>query len=149
MNVLAVAQATSRASQPRRAWSPENRGSSMSAQISYDAIIGFCAGCAKVAFGHPLDTLKARRQTLPRSEWPARSLRDLYRGVTPTLPGLFLYNSTLFAAFGQASNLLWSPSDARPSISRIAAAGALSGVVVSFVTAPIELVRLRCAAAAT
>jgi hypothetical protein len=50
-------------------------------------------------------------------------IAGFYRGVTPTIPTLFLYNSTLFTSFGFALDKLSDKNQATYNLSHIALAG--------------------------
>ncbi|KAJ3195588.1 hypothetical protein HK101_011731 [Irineochytrium annulatum] len=117
---------------------------------------GSLGGMAQVAVGHPLDTVKVRLQLDGSSRFKGpfdcvmQTVRNegvlgLYKGMASPLIGMGFINAILFSAYGWFKEVLRDPKQAdRPlAIRQLAAAGALAGVVNSFVAAPIELVKIR------
>jgi solute carrier family 25 carnitine/acylcarnitine transporter 20/29 len=149
-----------------------------------DSFSGIVGALAKVASGHPLDTMKGtsgrscwshlsvhrfivsfvlscavRMQTrgdefnslaLAISKtWSHEGVRGFYRGLSPTLPGVFAYNGALFAVYGQLEyavikrNVQQQKSDLLPTLAQVGLIGAGCGVVVGTIVSPVELLRCR------
>ncbi len=89
--------------------------------------------------------------------WKYEGIRGFYKGVTPNIPGIAIYNIVNFGAYGQAVNLIthWNKRDQsttatatgnghRPlTMTECVIAGGMSGGAASFVVAPLELIRCR------
>jgi len=119
--------------------------------MALDFAAGCAGGAAGVIVGQPFDTVKVRLQTqgvgaaaqykgmfdcvakMVRQESP----KSLYKGLTPPLIGLGLQNALIFGTQGQARKLV-GDSQAGEFM-----AGALTGLVSSFVTGPVELAKTK------
>lgn len=128
-----------------------------------DTVAGLAAGVSSTLIGHPFETLKVRMQTIGMasqkgalfegssmvraclSTLKQEGLIGIYKGVTPTLPGVFAYNSVLFASFGQATNIFVDPTSPvfAPTVAQIAVAGALSAFPATLIQTPVEVIRCR------
>ena len=122
-----------------------------------DSLAGFIGASAKIMIGHPLDTIKVRMQTSPavfntlsqsiRLTFRKEGMYGFYRGLTPAVPGVWLYNSALFAAYGQFEVALKKNKGMHVNdtlkIAEVGTAGMAAGFVAGFVVAPIELLRCR------
>lgn len=117
-----------------------------------DFIAGCAGGAAGVFVGQPFDTIKVRLQTqhgfgetaqykgtfdcltkIVRQE----SARALYKGLTPPLLGLALQNALIFGTQGQARRLV------PPGVQGEFMAGAITGLVSTVVTGPVELAKTK------
>ncbi|KJE97973.1 carnitine/acylcarnitine carrier protein [Capsaspora owczarzaki ATCC 30864] len=132
-------------------------------EVGKDFIAGTFAGCAGILTGHPFDTIKVRLQT--QTHTPGTQLRysgtihcfvkivreekirGLYKGMASPMAGVALINAMLFGVYGNSVRLLEGSGSAeparRPSIQTVFIAGAASGLVNSFASCPIELVKTR------
>ncbi|KAH8087279.1 mitochondrial carrier domain-containing protein [Filobasidium floriforme] len=141
-----------------------------------DFLAGTVAGAAGLLAGQPLDTVKVRFQS-PQykgrypSTWSAiraivkeESPRGLFKGVTSPMAGIAFINGVIFTSYGFFMRLplplpgLGPPASANgtsnggegePSLLRIGLAGAGSGFVASFLSAPTELIKIRQQSAPT
>lgn len=114
-----------------------------------DIVAGSIGGVAQVLSGHPLDTVKVRLQTQSdiykgTVDCLSRTLKEegvkgLYKGVQSPLVGLAVMNSVMFLAYGQSKALIQSDPTVPLTIPQYWIAGALTGVVISFVEGPIDL----------
>ncbi|KAI8897695.1 mitochondrial carrier domain-containing protein [Globomyces pollinis-pini] len=124
--------------------------------MSLDNYIGFIAGIAsgatKLLIGHPFDTIKVRVQTEGfggRFKGPLHCLKEtirnegirgMYKGATPPLFGWAMMDSI---QLGTLTNLrLLLKDDDKPlTVPQHALAGLGTGIVVSFVATPIEVLK--------
>lgn len=115
-----------------------------------DFISGSIGGMAGTLVGHPLDTAKVRLQTqydhryrgsfhclysIVKREGPL----GLWKGVSSPLAGVAFVNAIVFGVYGTTLKLF----DDKRALSTHFIAGASAGFAQSFVTAPIELFKLR------
>ncbi|GAA5973159.1 hypothetical protein JCM21900_003680 [Sporobolomyces salmonicolor] len=124
-----------------------------------DFFAGTVAGIASLLTGHPFDTIKVRLQTQRqvtdgrekyyRNAWHAfaRVVREekvggLYKGVTSPMLGVALINASVFSSYKFAMNLQLSSPSEEPTLGQITVAGAASGVFTSFITTPIERLKI-------
>jgi len=113
---------------------------------------GFGGVCA-VLVGHPFDLTKTRLQTAPAGTYTggvdvvkqalrADGARGLYRGVLPPLVGVTPIFAISFWAYDTSKQIIFSLTpnrkDAALSITELAAAGFMSAVPTTLVTAPVE-----------
>jgi len=113
---------------------------------------GFGGVCA-VVVGHPFDLTKTRLQTAPAGVYKGAldvvkkavtqdGLTGLYRGVVPPLVGITPIFAVSFWAYNASRQLIfaWTPNRTLQTLTtaEVAAAGFLSGIPTSLVTAPIE-----------
>ncbi|KAN0021974.1 hypothetical protein ACTFIU_004123 [Dictyostelium citrinum] len=120
-----------------------------------DIIAGSIGGVGQVFTGHPLDTIKVRLQTQPvgnpiysgtmdclKKTIAQEGFAGLYKGVASPLVGLSIMNSVMFLAYGQSKTLIQKLSD-NPNepldLKGLTAAGALAGIAIGFVDAPVDL----------
>jgi len=116
-------------------------------------ISGGIGGICVVVVGHPFDLTKTRLQTAPPSLYKGAidvvkktvaqdGLTGLYRGVIPPLLGVTPIFAVSFWGYNASKQLIFAGTSNRTSntlsIAEVAAAGFLSGVPTSLVTAPIE-----------
>lgn len=122
-------------------------------QTYIDGCAGMGGAVFKIVAGYPFETLKVTIQSssshnsslVPaiRKLIHAGGLNALYRGVTPSIPTLLLYNSVLFSTFGTAVDMLNKDSSSPFHYRNIAMAGALAGAAATAIIAPMELARVR------
>ncbi|KAJ8901058.1 hypothetical protein NDN08_004919 [Rhodosorus marinus] len=121
-----------------------------------DILAGTIAGAFGILVGQPLDVMRIRAQTtwagqsLPLQARIFRMVRQegllaFYKGVLPPMVGAGAQHAALFLAYGSVTRFLNSNSgeDQLPSLYVVAAAGAAGGAFSSFVTAPVELLKVR------
>eukprot|EP00158_Paraphelidium_tribonemae_P002048 Partr_v1_DN25071_c0_g1_i1_m50912 putative carrier protein len=119
---------------------------------------GTLGGLAGVAAGHPFDTVKVRLQSQNASAPIYRgavhcvstivkkeSVRGLFKGMTSPMVGVALVNSLLFGVYGavltqQTGDL---PPGTHPALMQIFIAGSVSGMVNTFISTPVELVKIQ------
>ncbi|KAI0348529.1 hypothetical protein BDW22DRAFT_1480314 [Trametopsis cervina] len=114
---------------------------------------GGAGGVAAVLVGHPFDLTKTRLQTAPPGTYTGaidvvkKALaRDgatgLYRGVVPPLLGVTPIFAISFWAYDMSKSLIYAATPNRTSkelsVAEYAAAGFLSAVPTTLVTAPVE-----------
>ncbi|GLB36001.1 putative mitochondrial carrier (TC 2.A.29) family protein [Lyophyllum shimeji] len=132
--------------------SPEDvRGTAMDSVKSF--IAGGFGGVAAVLVGHPFDLTKTRLQTAPPGTYTGaidvvkKTLRrdgatGLYRGMVPPLLGVTPIFAVSFWAYDASKKLIFSATPKRTSDTlstvELAAAGFLSAVPTTLVTAPVE-----------
>ncbi|KAF8638409.1 hypothetical protein AX17_002234 [Amanita inopinata Kibby_2008] len=129
-----------------------------SCQVELDPTIDFVAGTisgiAGLIVGYPLDTVKVRFQSpLIAGKYHstfhavATIIREerfigLYKGITSPLTTAALLNGVVFASYRFLMKVQLENSDAIPTLTQIALAGAGSGIVSSLVTTPTELIKI-------
>ncbi|SPQ94882.1 unnamed protein product (mitochondrion) [Plasmodiophora brassicae] len=122
-----------------------------------DSLAGINGAAAKMLLGHPFDTIKVRMQACEGNRFRTLfgSVRStllvdgplgFYRGLSVTVPGLFVYNTVLFSFYGFACDVIrigsGSPTS-QLSQREIATAGALAGAAANVIHSPFEYVRCR------
>jgi solute carrier family 25 carnitine/acylcarnitine transporter 20/29 len=119
--------------------------------MSFENIIGFIAGvasgCTTLLIGHPFETIKVRCQTDSAIK-PLQCLKDtirkegfkaLYKGATPPLFGWVVMDSV---HYGTLTNLrLLLQKDRKLTLLDHGLSGLGTGIVVSFVATPIEVLK--------
>eukprot|EP00474_Spongospora_subterranea_P010337 CRZ10795.1 hypothetical protein [Spongospora subterranea] len=122
--------------------------------VVVDSVSGFCGAAAKLVVGHPFDTIKVRMQSLEQQSFRTlkgafyhtianEGFRSLYRGIAITVPGIFVYNTTLFATFGFVYDRQVSSCHGSPTIQQLAIAGAVAGGITNLFHSPFEYLRCR------
>lgn len=124
-----------------------------------DIASGTFGGFAQVAVGHPLDTMKVRLQTqrpdpvtgkMPfdgmvdcaRKTFAGEGVAGLYKGAASPLVGAAIHNAAVFFSYGQAKKL--TGADKRgAALPTYFWAGAISAVPISFVEAPVDLLKIQ------
>ena len=71
-----------------------------------------------------------------RKTWASEGAAGFYKGVASPLVGQMFFNAVQFAAYGQAKDLVAGPNQPL-SLTQYFQAGALTGLGVAFVEAPI------------
>lgn len=120
-------------------------------------ICGSVSGGCGIVVGHPFDTLKVQMQV--RSNISARNpnilkhVKNLYRGIVPPLVTAGIISSINFSLYENFKYKLASINDYNNGCSgqettaeylqRTFIAGSLGGGIVSFLTSPISLVKVR------
>lgn len=120
--------------------------------MALDFFAGCLGGCAGVAVGHPLDTVKVCLQTQDsqnpkyrntihclQSIFAKEGIRGIYRGVTSPLFGVAGINALIFGVYGNTQRWSKDPDSLRSH----AVAGGTAGFVQSFICSPMELVKSR------
>ncbi|KAK0728412.1 mitochondrial carrier domain-containing protein [Lasiosphaeria miniovina] len=128
-------------------------------------VAGIFSGIAKLAVGHPFDTIKVRLQTTDASRFTgplqcvAQTLRNegvvgLYKGATPPLVGWMFMDSVMLGSlsvyrrlvrehlFNPPGHPLHDPARPLPAHGH-GIAGVMAGATVSFVAAPVEHIKAR------
>ena len=123
---------------------------------------------------HWLDTIKVRMQTFPteytsggqciRATLKEGGVSALYKGAVPAVTGHAIKASAVFMSYGLCQEAVWRLSVAAGlavepvagqhhhhelKVWQLASAGAMTGVLASFVLCPIELVKCRMQALAS
>lgn len=121
-----------------------------------DITAGTVGGISICLVGHPFDTLKVRLQTQPTgSEAVYKGLGDcfkqtlkeegiggLYKGVGSPLVGQMFFRACMFLSFGQSVYLIQtylSPDEKPMATKWYFLAGAITGLISSFIESPIDL----------
>lgn len=119
---------------------------------------GFMSGCIATCLGHPLDTLKVRRQVsyLPTAIGSAGaaptvpalaatpSLRQLYRGVLPPMLTTGAVQAVFFVIYERIRSALPFRDRAAPNYYiNTFSSGFLAGVAISIITNPISLMKVQ------
>jgi len=126
-----------------------------------DIISGTVGGIAQVIAGHPLDTVKVRLQTqvVKAGEAPQFSgmmdcvrktikhegFRGLYKGAASPLAGAMALNATIFFSYGRAQAVMSMglKKGEQLTLNRTLAAGAIAGLVTSFVECPADVFKVK------
>lgn len=120
--------------------------------MALDFLAGCLGGCAGIAVGHPLDTVKVCLQTQDshnpkyrntfhclQTIFAKEGIRGVYRGVTSPLLGVAGINAIIFGVYGNAQRCMKNPD----SLKSHALAGGAAGFIQSFLCSPMELVKSR------
>ena len=106
-------------------------------QARYNGFVaGLFSGMAKLAVGHPFDTVKVRLQTAPPSKFAGpldvvartfrnEGLRGFYKGATPPLVGWVFMDSLLMGSLQLYKGLLREHVFSRPAVREWYAGGRL------------------------
>ncbi|KAK4225331.1 mitochondrial carrier domain-containing protein [Podospora fimiseda] len=119
-------------------------------------VAGVFSGIAKLAVGHPFDTIKVRLQTSPSTRFSGplqclaqtiknESIFGLYKGATPPLVGWMFMDSVMLGSLTFYRRLVSDNlfnSNPLPWYGH-GIAGIMSGATVSFVAAPVEHIKAR------
>lgn len=120
-----------------------------------DGFAGTIAGMAGKFVEYPLDTVKVRLQTAAiggakvgpfdviKNTIAKEGVLGLYKGMSSPMAGAMMENAILFSSFGGAQDFFREDPHTLLSIPRIIACGAFSGVCVSFLLTPVELIKCR------
>ncbi|KAF9462090.1 hypothetical protein BDZ94DRAFT_1290407 [Collybia nuda] len=129
----------------------ESRGSAVESAKSF--IAGGFGGVSAVLVGHPFDLTKTRLQTAAPGVYTGAvdvvkktlardGLTGLYRGMVPPLLGVTPIFAVSFWAYDTSKNLIFTLTPNRTSQSlstaELAAAGFMSAVPTTLITAPVE-----------
>jgi len=115
-----------------------------------DYVPGIFGGITVVLVGHPFDTTKTRLQTAPPGFYSStidcinktikwEGLSGFYKGMFSPLGGQMIFRSISFSSFSFFSSLELSADSTR----RYFIAGALTGLCISVVEAPIDLLKTK------
>ena len=128
-----------------------------------DILAGSAAGSACKLVEYPLDTIKVQMQTagsgtslsnlgpigLLRMNVREHGFRRLYQGISSPLVGSMAENATLFVSFNLAQSLCHDgPKETMP-VHKLVVCAMASGVAVSTVLTPVELIKCRMQTLAT
>lgn len=123
------------------------------AESAKSFISGGFGGVCAVVVGHPFDLTKTRLQTAPAGTYTGAvdvvkqtlardGVRGLYRGIVPPLLGVTPIFAISFWAYDASKQLILASTPDRTSstlsVPELAAAGFLSAVPTTLVTAPVE-----------
>ncbi|KAF5384976.1 hypothetical protein D9615_001391 [Tricholomella constricta] len=129
----------------------EVRGTAIDSVKSF--IAGGCGGVAAVLVGHPFDLTKTRLQTagpgvytgavdVVKKALARDGISGMYRGMVPPLLGVTPIFAVSFWAYDASKKLIFAFTPNRTnealSTAEIAAAGFLSAVPTTLITAPVE-----------
>ncbi|GAA5941756.1 hypothetical protein JCM3775_000095 [Rhodotorula graminis] len=133
-----------------------------------DFAAGTSSGIASLLVGQPLDTVKVRLQTQPRTSLWRRggieaacevSSRQLYykgaahalvrvvreegiAGLYKGVLGVALMNASVFTSYKYAMNAMLPHPDAEATLAQVTLAGSASGIFTSFITTPIDRLKI-------
>ena len=115
---------------PQPTQAPTDRDTPVSTnRAAYNGFIaGIFSGMAKLAVGHPFDTIKVRLQTTPaarftgpvdcvRQTFRAEGVRGFYKGATPPLVGWMFMDSLMLGSLTLYKSLLREHVFAHPAVS--------------------------------
>eukprot|EP00045_Choanoeca_perplexa_P016574 m.224715 g.224715 ORF g.224715 m.224715 type:complete len:304 (-) comp17298_c0_seq1:1640-2551(-) len=115
-------------------------------------VAGSAAGFACKAFEYPFDTVKVLLQTQSgkykgtldcfRKIIARGGIRSLYTGIAAPLAGSMAENAVLFSSYKTATTVM-QQKGVDDGLFRSAIAGLSSGVAVSFVLTPVELIKCK------
>ncbi|KAF8336237.1 mitochondrial carrier [Amanita rubescens] len=120
-----------------------------------DFIAGTLSGIAGLIVGHPFDTIKVRFQSPTISGKYSSTLHafgsivheerlaGLFKGITSPLITAAFLNGLIFSSYHFFLKVQHESNDAIPTLTQIAIAGALTGVICSVITTPTELIKIR------
>ena len=106
-----------------------------------------------VLVGHPFDTTKTRLQVAPAGQYRStidcvkqtlsrQGLKGFYTGIYSPLAGQMVFRATSFGTYFYAVKH-FSKEHETPPLPTLFAAGAVTGLAISFVEAPIDLVKTK------
>lgn len=120
-----------------------------------DYIAGITGGVAVVLVGHPFDTTKTRLQTAPvghykgtldcvKTTFKNEGFKGFYAGLASPLYGQMFFRSASFATFFHVTSY-FQAQHVHTSISQLelTLAGAATGFMISFIEAPIDLIKTK------
>ena len=114
-----------------------------------EIVSGSLGGIVSTAFGHPLDTIKMRRQVHPnlykstlssgRSIVAKEGVRSLFKGVMPPVLAQGCTNAILFGSASYCNEHL----NMQSKYEKTFYSGMIAGTAVSMVDCPVELVKTQ------
>ncbi|KAI8576996.1 hypothetical protein K450DRAFT_253866 [Umbelopsis ramanniana AG] len=122
---------------------------------------GTIAGLAGLSVGHPFDVVKVRLQSRElaaryNGTWNClvtivkqEKILGLYKGMTSPAAGVAAINALVFGVYGhfielQQRHMVFPSKDqTQPSLTNVFIAGVAAGSVTSFITGPMELVKIQ------
>ncbi|PAV19818.1 mitochondrial carrier [Pyrrhoderma noxium] len=120
-----------------------------------DFIAGTVAGIAGLVIAYPFDTVKVRLQNPEtRSRYKSainafstivheERFKGLYKGIASPMISCAPLNGLVFASYRFFMRVQLDHPDAEPTLAQIGLAGFGSGLTASFITTPIELIKIR------
>jgi solute carrier family 25 (mitochondrial carnitine/acylcarnitine transporter), member 20/29 len=123
-------------------------------QVFVNGVSGMIAGASGIFVGHPFDTMKIRLQVGDLSQKAsigAKSLRELYRGL---IPPLCTAGFTQFMVFGiyehvKAKCLVDYQHFGFNNLNSTFVAATVAGAISSYVTSPVQLIKVQQQSART
>ena len=117
-----------------------------------DYVSGVCGGVSVVLIGHPFDTIKTRMQVSPRGTYKGtldcirkthrrEGFGGFYLGITSPLLGQMFFRAASYMTFHSSYKHLKTSS--LPGNAPLFAAGGLTGIIISFIETPIDLVKTK------
>eukprot|EP01031_Cornospumella_fuschlensis_P030464 gene30464-36820_t len=119
-----------------------------------DVLAGTLGGITVTVMGHPFDTTKTRLQTAPpgfysgtmdcvKKTFHWEGLRGFYSGIVSPLSGQMLFRATSFTTYFNTVKLMQPSDQILPTASELFKAGAVTGLVISFIECPIDLLKTK------
>ncbi|KAL2094932.1 hypothetical protein ACEWY4_009651 [Coilia grayii] len=121
-------------------------------------VAGWVSGAVGLAVGHPMDTVKVRIQTQSKYKgildcvkktYTHEGIHGFFKGMAFPVLSVAISNSVLFGSYSNALDYLTQSQrndrnhGNQASAAAVFTAGCISGVAQVFVTAPIDLVKVR------
>jgi hypothetical protein len=122
-----------------------------------NGLSGLIAGACGIFVGHPFDTIKIRLQVgdlKKEATARAKSVRELYRGIIPPLCTAGMTQFMVFTIYEHTklqlmANEELSSSSAMDHLSATFAAATVAGAITSYITSPIQLIKVQQQSAPT
>jgi solute carrier family 25 carnitine/acylcarnitine transporter 20/29 len=118
-------------------------------------LAGVCGGVSVVLVGHPFDTTKTRMQTAPKGfysstldtikqTWKFEGIKGFYSGMTSPLLGQMFFRAASFMTFYSSIDAISEyRNETKASASTTVTAGAITGLIISFIETPIDLIKTK------
>lgn len=115
-------------------------------------IAGWISGAVGLVVGHPLDTIKVRLQTQSVyrgicdcvvKTYTHEGFRGFLKGMSFPVLSVALSNAVVFGSYSNALDYLTPSRHSSSPLTAVFMAGCFSGLTQLFVTAPIDLVKVR------
>jgi solute carrier family 25 carnitine/acylcarnitine transporter 20/29 len=119
-----------------------------------DYLAGVAGGVAVCFVGHPFDTIKTRLQTSPdgfysgsidciRQTWKREGFWGFYSGVMSPLAGQMFFRAASFFTFYRVQAYFVRQEGGTTSDGSLFIAGGITGLVISAIETPIDLVKTK------
>ena len=132
---------------------PPSSSSKLKPSFIVDYLAGVAGGISVVLVGHPFDTTKTRLQTSPRGFYKGtydcvrktfmwEGLGGFYAGMMSPMMGQMVFRAVSFSTYYRTLDYV-SDQSHTPTVTQFMISGAMTGLAVSLIEAPIDLVKIK------
>ena len=132
---------------------PSSSSSKLKPSFVIDYLAGVAGGISVVLIGHPFDTTKTRLQTSPRGFYKGtldcvrktfmwEGLGGFYAGMMSPMLGQMVFRAVSFSTYYRTLDYV-SDQSHTPTVTQFMVSGAMTGLAVSLIEAPIDLIKIK------